>query len=200
MKLLPQLCTWLDKSYTPAHFDLLYRVSRDPYGVEYSPYERQKRGAAVECAACRYYRNALDIGCGTGLLTSQIARYCSHMLGIDFSPRAIALAQDRFDGRHGLSFAVEDIRTFHRPEAYDLFVCSEVLCYLDDAALEDVGQRLAGLSAEDAWLLLVGCADDERAIARLGPWFRLIDRVEDRGWRRPYAASLLAAYQLPDVA
>jgi ubiquinone/menaquinone biosynthesis C-methylase UbiE len=57
-------------------------------------------------------RRALDFGCGVGRLTQALARYFSHVDGIDIAPSMIALAREY--NQHG------DRCTYHLNEAPDL--------------------------------------------------------------------------------
>ncbi|WP_101757311.1 class I SAM-dependent methyltransferase [Oceanicoccus sp. KOV_DT_Chl] len=51
----------------------------------------------------------LDLGCGTGDLSEFVAGLGSEVLGVDFAPRAIDLAKERFSSpHHNLSFKVHD--------------------------------------------------------------------------------------------
>jgi 2-polyprenyl-3-methyl-5-hydroxy-6-metoxy-1,4-benzoquinol methylase len=164
----------------------------DPWDVASNPYKRHKADVLLEVVARRRHKNAIDIGCGPGILTQRLAAHCDHILGIDFSPRAISLAEERCKDDSRIAFAVGDIRNFNHSARYDLLVCSEVLdCmfYQDPRGLENSLEKLAELSAPDAWLVVVGATND-RTLPDLERRFKLIDRVEDRGWRRPFAISV----------
>jgi SAM-dependent methyltransferase len=50
----------------------------------------------------------MDVGCGTGDLTVQVAKHFAKAIGIDSDPEAIAKAQSRFGGVTGLEFKVGD--------------------------------------------------------------------------------------------
>lgn len=192
MKFLAVLYRQLDKFYTVRHFDLSYRLDPDPWDVANNPYKRHKADVLLEVVARRRHKNAIDIGCGPGILTQRLAAYCDHILGIDFSPKAISLAETRCKDEPHIAFAVGDIRNFNHSGTYDLLICSEVLRYMyyqDRRGLENTIDKLAELSAPDAWLVVVAAADDP-TLPKLERRFKLMDRLEERGWDRPFAVSL----------
>lgn len=191
MRFLVTLYRKLDWSYSAVRFDRMYHLDKDPYAVAKSSYERCKQDVLLKFVGRRRHTNALDIGCGTGVLTKRLAPYCHRVLGIDFSSKAIPLAKERCRDDKHISLAVEDIRNFQSRERYDLFVCSEVLYYMQAHDLDGVIDKIAKASAPDAWLVVVDGADDAYTISRLRKRFILMDRVEDSGWDRSFAVSLL---------
>src|SRR2546429_3292798 len=89
---------------TATGFDWLYRRNPDPFGVEHTPYECCKREALLKIVAQRHHTHALDLGCGPGIQTKHLAAYCDHILGIDFSVRAISLAKARCKDEAKIAF------------------------------------------------------------------------------------------------
>ena len=72
-----------------------------------------KHGASlVELLAPRPGERILDLGCGTGHLTAQIAEAGAEVIGIDASAAMIDEARRQFAGRPQLRFDVADARTF----------------------------------------------------------------------------------------
>jgi ubiquinone/menaquinone biosynthesis C-methylase UbiE len=49
----------------------------------------------------------LDVCCGNGLITKRLARHCKQIVGVDFSKRLIAAAQENTESKN-LSFIEED--------------------------------------------------------------------------------------------
>ncbi|MBX3453193.1 methyltransferase [Ferrovibrio sp.] len=78
--------------------------------------------------------NACDLGCGTGLLGPEIRDLCTHLSGIDLSPRMIEKARERklYD-----ALDVAEIVAWlqARPAKFDLLLAADVLAYF--GALED---------------------------------------------------------------
>jgi SAM-dependent methyltransferase len=71
-------------------FDLRYRFGRPRWDTGITPPELV---AFVESAGTP--GRALDLGCGTGTNVVYLARHGWDVVGVDFSPRAIALARTR---------------------------------------------------------------------------------------------------------
>ncbi len=78
----------------------------------------------------------LDIGCGDGKLSAQIARRLPHgtVLGVDNSPEMIALARERYpQGRFGnLRFAVMDARRLGLKASFDVVFSNAALHWVID--------------------------------------------------------------------
>jgi SAM-dependent methyltransferase len=72
-----------------------------------------KHGASlVELLAPRPGERILDLGCGTGHLTAQIAEAGAEVVGIDASAAMVDEARRQFAGRPRLRFEIADARTF----------------------------------------------------------------------------------------
>ena len=79
-------------------WDLRYWLRRTPWDTGITPPE------VVEIVAQRFPKGgrAIDVGCGTGTNVAYLALHGFSVVGIDASPRAIALARRR-DRRAGIS-------------------------------------------------------------------------------------------------
>jgi trans-aconitate methyltransferase len=71
----------------------------------------------------------LDLGCGTGDLTSEIAKFGTKTLGIDSSPEMIRQAQEKYPH---LSFAVEDACRYRSKETFDAVFSNAVLHWIKE--------------------------------------------------------------------
>lgn len=78
----------------------------------------------------------LDLGCGTGLVAESLAHLCSHITGIDISPRMISIASKRLPlGTELLTINMFD--DFHYFCAFDAVVSRGVLLsHYGDRSLE----------------------------------------------------------------
>jgi trans-aconitate methyltransferase len=84
-----------------------------------------KRGAAlIELLAPQAGERVLDLGCGTGHLTAQIAKAGAEVIGIDSSAEMIAEAKRLYPG---LPFGVGDARDFRFDEPFDAVFSNAVL-------------------------------------------------------------------------
>ncbi|MEN4041567.1 MAG: class I SAM-dependent methyltransferase [Anaerolineaceae bacterium] len=190
MKLLALLYARLDRSHTAKRFNRFYWLDKDPFGAKDSKYELSKQDRLLEFIAQQENRLSLDVGCGNGFLSRRIAAHCGQLIGIDFSSKAIQLAQQNCAGVTNISLHVDDIRNYEHAEVFNLIICSEVLYYLHGQALDDVVKKLHRLSAPDGRLALVGRADASIVPHSLQRWFTLADQAADRDWYRPYAVSI----------
>jgi SAM-dependent methyltransferase len=73
-------------------FDLQYRFSKPPWDSGVTPSEVT---AFVESSSSSSRGRALDIGCGTGTNAIYLAQRGFTVVGIDFAPRAIAVAREK---------------------------------------------------------------------------------------------------------
>jgi trans-aconitate 2-methyltransferase len=72
----------------------------------------------------------LDIGCGTGQLTEEIARRGALVTGIDYSAEMLADARKNFPA---LKFVLADASSFHFPEPFDAVFSNAALHWVKDA-------------------------------------------------------------------
>ncbi|MEV4297568.1 class I SAM-dependent methyltransferase [Microbispora rosea] len=100
--------------------------------------------------------DALDVGCGDGLLARKLTGRAKRVTGVDRSPEMIARARELSGGRPELTFVEGDFLTAALPsEEYD-FVCSvSAIHHMDfDAALA----RMRALLRPGGTLVVVGLA------------------------------------------
>jgi cyclopropane fatty-acyl-phospholipid synthase-like methyltransferase len=84
----------------------------------------------IDALGDRTYPFALEVGAATGLLSERLARRCGRLVTLDPSPAAVERARRRLEGIPNV-----DVRVGRAPDdlpefrfAFDLIVCSEVLC------------------------------------------------------------------------
>ena len=79
----------------------------------------------------RFFHNALDLGCGTGLGGMAIRNRCKRLTGIDLAPEMIGISRKKsiYDALH-----VGNLLELPRlcKERFDLFIASDVLVYIGD--------------------------------------------------------------------
>jgi SAM-dependent methyltransferase len=103
----------------------------DPWELETSEFEQAKYERQLELINGRRYRRALEIGCGAGWFTRQLAGLADQVVALDISPTAIARA--RAAGISGAAdFRVQNVMDYDpRGEGpWDVVVLSETIYYL----------------------------------------------------------------------
>jgi predicted TPR repeat methyltransferase len=117
-------------------FDSAYAADPDPWRVESSAYERRKREATLAALGDRRFGAALEVGCGTGVLSEELAQRCESVLACDLSAVALDLAAARLAAAPNVTLARRSFPEDLRPDGWDLIVCSEILYYLDQETFE----------------------------------------------------------------
>ena len=106
----------------------------------------------------------LDVGCGVGRWSLELAGRGARVTGIDLSPTMIALAQ-LYAGLQGLAtrcrFRVQDLATLEVAGRFDLVLGVTVLQHiLEPRALRAAVERLVAHLARDGTLVLLEAAPD----------------------------------------
>jgi len=97
-------------------------------------------------------RHAIDVGCGDGVLTRVLATRGMSVVGLDISPRMIALALARTDPRLGIEYRHDDVMTADLPErTFDVVLSVAVAHHFP---LDAIVPRLVRLVAPGGTLLL----------------------------------------------
>ncbi|WP_439106220.1 tetratricopeptide repeat protein [Congregibacter sp.] len=98
-----------------------------------------------------WYKNALDLGCGTGLVGLQIRSYCDQLTGVDVASAMLDKATEKavYD-----ELLLGEVAAMLRDaeSSYDLIVCADVLIYI--GALEEVFHGVAKRSNPGARFVL----------------------------------------------
>jgi SAM-dependent methyltransferase len=155
----------------------MYRLGITPW-ERYAPTAKLALAALLEREAADRTRPpglALDLGCGRGLFTPELARQGWRAVGVDVVPQAIHDAQQR--GDDGVTYVVGDVTDLgssaerHGWGEVDLFL--DVGCFqgLDTAQRTAEGRGVTELAAPGATLLLLA----------FGPsrWRRLVEGVSE---------------------
>jgi SAM-dependent methyltransferase len=104
----------------------------DVWNFETSPFERARFNALIALLRDRRYSSILEIGCGSGALTAELARLADHIVAIDISPTAIKTAQKRLIAFTHVSLQTGSIMEvdLRHQGPFDLIVLSETIYYL----------------------------------------------------------------------
>lgn len=120
----------IDTDTLRADFDRIARYSTDiwDHNVQYHRYLMAH--APPRCA------DALDLGCGTGGFTRELADRSGRVLGIDLSPEMIRVARERSRGYPNVDFQVGDaLRWEFGEESFD---CIASIATLHHLPMEEV--------------------------------------------------------------
>ena len=136
------------------------------YRFGFTPWERYATAAAASIAArldreeaerARPLGRALDLGCGRGLYTPELARRGWEAVGIDYVPAAIEAAKAKSRGAAGLSYIVGDVTRLAsaRLGTFDFFL--DIGCFqgLDTGQRQSEGDGITALASPGATLLLL---------------------------------------------
>ena len=95
----------------------------------------------VELLAPQPGERILDLGCGTGQLTAEIANKCARVVGVDNSANMIGQARQNYPG---LTFVLGDAANFHFEEPFDAIFSNAVLHWVKnaDAAADSIARAL----------------------------------------------------------
>ena len=117
----------------------------------------------------------LDLGCGTGHLTKQIADAGATVLGMDSDPAMVQQAQANYPG---IGFEVKDAADFSYPEPFDAVFSSAVLHWVNQPAWVATNVYKA-LKPGGRFVAEFGARDNVRAI--LGA---VAEVLRKQGWHR----------------
>ena len=132
----------------------------------------------LELLELRAGERVLDLGCGTGQLTAEIARLGAQVVGIDNSPDMLAAARKNFTE---IVFEQADATSFQFPEPFDAIFSNAALHWVKDQeaaaacigrALRPGGRFVCELGGKDC---IASVVDAMRAVLgpradRLYPW------------------------------
>jgi len=147
------------KTNSSRFFNFLYKFNSDPFEIKNSEYEKIKFNVIVNIIKNKKYKTILDLGCGTGVLTYKISHFAEKTIGIDLSDNAIKIAKNQFKNP-GLEFKNADICNFSSSVKFNLFLCSEILYYLNKKEILKFLEVVHKLSSKDSELIFIGRADD----------------------------------------
>jgi len=95
----------------------------------------------VELLAPQSGERILDVGCGTGQLTAEIAKRGAQVVGLDNSANMIGQARQNYPG---MSFVLGDATSFHFEEPFDAVFSNAALHWVKqaDRAAESIARAL----------------------------------------------------------
>lgn len=145
----------------------------------------------------------LDLGCGTGHLTAQIAASGADVTGMDASPSMVAQARQNFPRQ---KFILDDARSFTVAELYDAVFSNAALHWIPEAS-RVIDRVAAALKPGGRFVLEMGARHNiqrihttlesvlrERGLAPVCPWFypstaQYATLLEERGFEVRFAST-----------
>lgn len=141
------------RSLDRGFFDRFYDGRTDPWGFESRWYEERKRAVLLASLPRRRFRHALELGCSTGVLTAELARWADAVVGVDIADAPLDAARRRLGP--GPRLLRLDTPTQWPEGTFDLVVLSEVLYYYGRDDLDRTLDLAVGSLAADG--VLVAC-------------------------------------------
>jgi predicted TPR repeat methyltransferase len=192
--------------YVEAHFDAFAdRFDQQLEGL--LDYKAPQRLADLLALRRDRFETILDLGCGTGLAASALARFGGQLTGVDLSARMLTKARER--GAYD-SLVQADAVPYLRGQAgrFDLIFAADVLIYFGDlselfvvcaAALRRDGYLAVSTEiAPEGWSVLSsGRFAHARAyvVDQAGSWFEVVDQTRI-GLRREGLAEIAGELHL----
>lgn len=102
--------------------------------------------------------NALDVGCGDGLLLAHLATVCRCVVGLDPDVQVVARARRRLEQNPQAEVLLDDVMDPDLPQRIGTFETVSCVATLHHLPLEPALARLSELVAPDGRLIVVGLA------------------------------------------
>ena len=159
-----------------AHLKDIYAASDDPWDTCSSPYEQGKFAQTIGCLPRQRYKLGLEVGCGVGALSAQLAGRCDVLIAMDCTDQAVRAALARKYHSNVSFIAGEAPRDWpdHPP---DLVILSEVLYFMTDAESAGLALRLAQDCTAQCHVVLVNWLGDTGSIGGAAAAQRLIAQL-----------------------
>lgn len=151
----PRTTSRFETTIPRGYFDALYATDADPWGFAESAYEREKYAATLAALPDGRYAHALEVGCSIGVLTRDLAERCDRLVAIDISDAALARAKARCADLVHVRFERATAPAQWPDGRFDLLVLSEVVYYLDRAAVGRLVERIDRSRMPSAVIVLV---------------------------------------------
>ncbi|WP_454293920.1 class I SAM-dependent methyltransferase [Salana multivorans] len=146
-------------------------------------FDREERERGVRGPDGRRLGRALDLGCGRGRFTAELARRGWDAVGVDLVPAAIEAAE-RDQSSSGARFVVADVTRLGEVDlgTFDLFL--DVGCFqgLDGSQRRDLADGVTAMAAPGATLLILAFGPSRYRRFVEGASQEEVERAFD-GWR-----------------
>jgi len=98
----------------------------------------------------------MEIGCGSGILTTYIAKYIPRgkILAVDISSKTIELAREKYKKYVNIEWIASDMRNFIYKDKFDIVVFPDVLEHIPIEAHNNIFQTIRQLVHENSIILI----------------------------------------------
>lgn len=107
-------------------------------------------------------REVVDLACGSGVWTKELAQLAAHVVAVDASPRMIAEATVRLTEQPNVRFILADVLSWTPDRAFDLVFMGFWLSHVPDALLQRFLESLHNWTTPHGGVFLVDHESDER--------------------------------------
>ena len=118
-----------DEAADFAYTQTLYDAFADSYDDKMKLLDCQIPAAIAQELAGKHFKNALDLGCGTGACGALLSASCDKLTGVDCSAKMIQKAQSK---NAYSALYTQDILDYltHEKGLFDLILSADVFCYI----------------------------------------------------------------------
>ncbi len=117
------------------HYDSLIEENNDPVhdSKPLQDYMNKWDGQVfIDKMELRKHKSVLEIGVGTGRLALRVAPLCSHLLGIDISPKTIERARENLSEQANVTLHCGDFLNFEFLETLDVIYSSLTFMHIKE--------------------------------------------------------------------
>jgi SAM-dependent methyltransferase len=151
---------WLGPRLLPrVYFDYLYSNEPDPWSCVASQYEQAKYRHTLDALPRQVVGRVLEIGCGEGHFTCEVAARARQVVGLDISQAALHRARQRCSRMDHVNFRRVDVTRDPLPVDFDVLIAAEVLYYLGH-----------GSNYRSTCSKLVSCLANGGHLISVNPW------------------------------
>jgi len=152
--------------------------------------------AALDAFAPR--GDVLEIACGTGLWSEQLARHATHLTAIDTAPEVIAINRQRLGDQDYVRYEEADIFTWQPPKRYDAVFFSFWLSQVPADHFELFWQKVRSALKDDGRFFLVDSIYNQTTTANNHVLLGRDSTVQDRKLNDGRSYRIVKIYYEPE--
>lgn len=167
---------------TQSRYGEIFTARSDPFKYEVTGFEFEKFQAAIELLDIArngdLFKQAWEIGCAEGVLTTRLAQICEWLSAVDFIPLALERARVRCQEFSNISFNKWDLKSDPASGPFNLIVIMDVLgSYGGRRDIGHARDKIVGALASGGYLLWSDClGEPDRRRVQNSWWGRLLLR------------------------